>query len=201
MTRTVDNSQPGREQEQSLEPSPTGRTHAAASQAEPTTPEPTTPAQSSEDDAFNVGVEDVIWLNLRVHIQGTFLLITLLLAFWYALNWSTAVIDDAVSGEDGAIVAVARTGDASDYEPLDNSEVFALQAALADAGYDPGPLDGMLGSRTRRAIDQARAQLGLEGLPDRSFLQALIGGTDTRTGPDNTTQNQNTRTDPDNTTQ
>lgn len=121
--------------------------------------------------------------GLRVHVQGTSLLILLLLAFWYALGWSAAVIGDALDDEDGAIVAVARTGDASDYEPLTNSEVSALQSALADAGYDPGPLDGMLGTRTRRAIDLAKAEFGLETLPDRLFLRrlgALTGSLDSR---------------------
>ena len=133
------------------------------------------------------GAGDAPWPGLRVHVQGTSLLILLLLAFWYALGWSAAVIGDALSDEDGAIVAVARTGDASDYEPLTNSEVSALQSALADAGYDPGPLDGMLGIRTRRTIDLAKAEFGLEMLPDRLFLtrlRALTGSPGSRSARD-----------------
>ena len=110
---------------------------------------------------------------MRTHLQGTFLLILLLLAFWHVLGWSTAVIGDALSGESRAISAVPRTIDPASYDPLDNREVAALQAALAEFGYDAGPLDGILGPRTRAAVDQAKAALGLETRPDRLLLQTL----------------------------
>ena len=119
---------------------------------------------------------------MRIHLQGTFLLIVLLLVFWGTLNWAAPILDSAVFGEDGAIVArapletndpAAADGVAVEDAPLDGNEVLALQSALTQLGYSPGPIDGILGELTRQAIDEAKVDVGLEETSDRRLLNTL----------------------------
>ena len=117
---------------------------------------------------------------MRTHLQGAFLLIVLLLAFWWALNWAGPIFDSALGGEDGAIVARAPSEDtaaidqaATDDEPLDGNEVAALQGALLQVGYSPGPIDGIMGELTRAAIEEAKKDLGLVDASDRMLLGTL----------------------------
>ena len=108
------------------------------------------------------------------HIQGVFLLIVLLLALWGAWVWGGAIIAGALDGPDAAVVATARPPvDPSD-EPLDTLEVAELQAALIDAGFDPGPVDGIIGELTSEAMTRAREALGLAGVSDRVLLERLV---------------------------
>ena len=116
---------------------------------------------------------------MRTHLQGAFLLIILLLAFWWALNWAGPIFDSALGGEDGAIVArapseadAAAAGLAVD-EPLDGNEVAALQGALLQVGYSPGPVDGIMGELTRAAVEEAKQDLGLVDASDRELLETL----------------------------
>ena len=126
---------------------------------------------------------------LRIHIQGTFLLIVLLLVFWPVLNWAGSVIDSAMGGPDGAVVARALVESESPEagiggesfesdEPLDGDEVAELQSALLRFSFDPGPVDGILGDLTRRAADEAKADLGLAAGSDRRLLDTLVAAVD-----------------------
>lgn len=119
---------------------------------------------------------DEVGLVMRTHIQGTALLIMLLLVFWYALNVGTTIISKALTDNNGAIAAVAKTKDEALYELLNQTEVAVLQAKLLEAGYELGPLDGILGVKTRAAIEAAKTALGLEKQPDRLLLLVLIDG-------------------------
>lgn len=119
---------------------------------------------------------------MRIHLQGTFLLIVLLLVFWGMLNWAVPILDDAVFGDDGAIVARAplEVDDPADPErvleedrPLDGNEVADLQGALTQLGYNPGPIDGIMGELTRQSIDEAKADIGLVEASDRKLLETL----------------------------
>ena len=119
---------------------------------------------------------------MRTHLQGTFLLIVLLLVFWWTLNWAVPILDSAVFGEDGAVVARAplETEDqaAADRgleqdQPLDGNEVADLQSALTQLGYSPGPIDGIMGELTRQAIDEAKVDVGLEEASDRRLFETL----------------------------
>lgn len=47
-------------------------------------------------------------------------------------------------------------------EPMSGTEILAIQTALANAGTDPGPLDGQLGPGTRRALERFQRQRGLD---------------------------------------
>jgi Putative peptidoglycan binding domain len=53
--------------------------------------------------------------------------------------------------------------------PLSTNDVRGLQQTLLDIGYWPGPIDGILGSRTRTAIRQYQ---GDENLPVTGWLDA-----------------------------
>ena len=117
---------------------------------------------------------------MRTHLQGAFLLIVLLLAFWWALNWAGPIFDSALGGADGAIVARAPSEEdtaaaqaAADEQPLDGNEVATLQAALLQVGYSPGPIDGIMGELTRAAITEAKKDLGLVEASDRKLLETL----------------------------
>ena len=119
---------------------------------------------------------------MRTHLQGTFLLIVLLLVFWGMLNWAVPILDDAVFGDDGAIVARAplEVDDPADPgrgleedRPLDGSEVADLQGALTQLGYSPGPIDGIMGELTRQAVDEAKSDVGLAEASDRELLETL----------------------------
>ena len=126
---------------------------------------------------------------LRIHMQGTFLLIVLLLVLWLVLNWAGSVIGSAIGGPDGAVVARAlvesespETGiDGESFEsdePLEGDEVAELQSALVRFGFDPGPVDGILGDFTRLAADEAKADLGLSAASDRRLLDTLAAAID-----------------------
>ncbi len=119
---------------------------------------------------------------MRTHLQGTFLLIVLLLVFWGTLNWALPILDDAIFGDDGAVVARAplESDDPADLEagleenrPLDGDEVAALQGVLTQLGYSPGPVDGILGELTRQAVEEAKADVGLTEASDRRLLETL----------------------------
>jgi peptidoglycan hydrolase-like protein with peptidoglycan-binding domain len=58
---------------------------------------------------------------------------------------------------------------------MDSEKVKQLQSALAQAGYDPGPIDGKLGSRTREALKKAQKDKGLSatGQIDQETMAAL----------------------------
>ncbi|MBN7797825.1 lytic murein transglycosylase [Parahaliea mediterranea] len=59
--------------------------------------------------------------------------------------------------------------------PLPIAELKHAQQALLDRGLDPGPLDGVLGSRTRAALRafQLEVRLPADGYPDAATLNAL----------------------------
>lgn len=57
----------------------------------------------------------------------------------------------------------------------DSGTVKSVQEALAAQGYDPGPVDGKLGSRTKSALKQAQKDKGVSesGQIDQQTLAAL----------------------------
>ena len=52
--------------------------------------------------------------------------------------------------------------------------IRALQEALAEAGHDPGPADGVMGGKTRAALEAYRSQQGLDGSDDPLDPDTLI---------------------------
>jgi S1-C subfamily serine protease len=64
-----------------------------------------------------------------------------------------------------------------DHRGASRSDVIDVQAALAALGYDPGPADGILGSKTRAAIRAYQAALGLR--VDGEVSDALLASLQT----------------------
>jgi peptidoglycan hydrolase-like protein with peptidoglycan-binding domain len=116
---------------------------------------------------------------MRSHIQGLFVLLGVAIATLVLARIAAPVLGDAF-GEDGAIVAESSDADdvvdlaslESDVAiPLTGEEVARLQGSLVDLGFDPGPVDGILGNGTRSAIDEAILQYQLDaGASDRDVL-------------------------------
>ena len=76
------------------------------------------------------------------------------------------------AGPDASAGEAASAASASD----DPDAVLGIQAALRDAGYEVGTVDGRLGQRTRAAIRAFERDHGLPvtGLASRSVLERLI---------------------------
>ncbi len=53
--------------------------------------------------------------------------------------------------------------------------IRSVQARLTTLGYDPGPVDGMMGPKTRSAIERFQGESGLErtGEPTLGLLERL----------------------------
>lgn len=65
-----------------------------------------------------------------------------------------------------------------DDRPLSRTERKALQQALADRGFDPGPVDGIIGAGTKKALRtwQRSADLPADGYASHKMLEALLAG-------------------------
>jgi len=61
------------------------------------------------------------------------------------------------------------------YAPADRETVVSIQTGLARLGFDPGPADGIAGTRTRAAIRAFQQQNGLpaDGEPTRELEQKI----------------------------
>jgi hypothetical protein len=57
-------------------------------------------------------------------------------------------------------------------------DLTIIQAALAAKGYDPGPIDGKMGAKTRAAIRRYQSDTGFEvtGNPSAALQRSLTGG-------------------------
>jgi hypothetical protein len=60
---------------------------------------------------------------------------------------------------------------------VDRDMARNIQRMLAERGFDPGPADGIVGRKTRRAIVEYQNSVGLpaDGQPSRSLYEKLIG--------------------------
>ncbi|MBD3804836.1 MAG: peptidoglycan-binding protein, partial [Thioclava sp.] len=58
---------------------------------------------------------------------------------------------------------------------LSPAQIKLLQTKLAKMGYDVGAIDGILGAKTRPAVQAAQMRLGLpaDGWPTKSLLDRL----------------------------
>ncbi|MCZ4280972.1 SEL1-like repeat protein [Kiloniella laminariae] len=100
-----------------------------------------------------------------------------------AQEWKAVTLDEAgksskntdtaaTTEDEPVLVWSAPPGEST---PLDREEKRTLQSLLKALGYDPGPLDGLPGDRTRQAIRSYQADFGLEidGLVQRALLDEL----------------------------
>ena len=83
--------------------------------------------------------------------------------------------------------ASVSSGNTATYDP----QVEDMQRQLTVLGYDPGPVDGYMGTKTRNAIKEYQADSGLTvtGQLDSSTI-AGISGADSNTGKNNSDGNQ-----------
>jgi hypothetical protein len=63
----------------------------------------------------------------------------------------------------------------TDFQPLNRSQVQEMQRILAEQGFDPGDVDGYIGTETQEAIREFQRSEGLAatGNPDEQTLRAL----------------------------
>ena len=82
-------------------------------------------------------------------------------------------LESPASGEPGNLDPRPKTAPPS--PEFVRSEVLTIQRALHHLGYNPGPVDGDFGSRTRSAILRYQQDTGLaaDGLPSSSLAQTL----------------------------
>ena len=84
----------------------------------------------------------------------------------YAL--AVGLLSDAIDGGSGDPVTPWPT----DLAPLTRGQLMTLQASLNQLGYDAGPVDGIVGSRTRAALQQFQKARGFvaDGYPTEEML-------------------------------
>ena len=83
----------------------------------------------------------------------------------YAL--AVATLADHIAGRDGSVTGEWPRSD----RPLSLDERKALQQALTDKGFDPGPVDGVIGAGTKKAL---RAWQKSHGLPADGYASAQM---------------------------
>ena len=107
---------------------------------------------------------------MRYHIQGVFILLIVCIGVLFTARVAAPVLSDAF-GDEGAIVAESAevdedadltSAEAEEDLPLTGEEVGQIQADLTALGFDPGPVDGIMGSSTQGAIDAAIVQYQLD---------------------------------------
>ena len=106
--------------------------------------------------------------TMRYHIQGVFILLIVCIAVLFTARIAAPVLSDAF-GDEGAIVAKSAEVDedadlpvSEEDLPLSGEEVGQIQADLKALGFNPGPVDGIMGDTTQGAIDVAIVQYQLD---------------------------------------
>jgi hypothetical protein len=92
-------------------------------------------------------------------------------------RWNCDLLIGACSGSwSSAIPALSLATVDTDQRPIGPADVRRAQQALASLGFDPGPVDGVVGPRTRTAITAYERQAGLPqtGRITRALLQRLL---------------------------
>ena len=95
-----------------------------------------------------------------------------ILAYNYSSAYALAVghLADRIAGGGPLVASWPR-----DDMPLTKDERIELQERLADLGYDPGGVDGVVGPKTRTALRQYQRSIGEipDGYPTSQLLQQL----------------------------
>jgi len=96
-----------------------------------------------------------------------------------AVEKTTEASQDLMSKAETATTAAVATvkepaSKALDVVKTTSTQVRKIQQALLDAGFNPGPVDGMIGSKTMAALESFQKQKGLAvGQITKETLQAL----------------------------
>lgn len=85
-------------------------------------------------------------------------------------------LDSGSGHKNSAAHKTSSDADGLHARPAASPLVKDVQAALSQAGYDPGPVDGLAGPRTRSAISAYQSGNGLspDGQPSAALLQHLL---------------------------
>jgi len=117
---------------------------------------------------------------VKIHLQGVALLATVLLVLLGMTKWAAPVLQEAL-GSEGAIQATSSSEppigspEALADLPLSSDEIATLQTILESINYDAGGVDGIMGPKTKAAIDQAKLDLKLAaGTSNRKLLERLL---------------------------
>ena len=115
---------------------------------------------------------------MRNHLQGIGILALVALSLWGL----TQIAAPALSGDGSAVTAESRedridltVGEAAE-EPLTAEEVLDLQFGLVVEGFltSSDDVDGILGARTRAAMDEAAAARELDAPTDREVYDHVV---------------------------
>jgi peptidoglycan hydrolase-like protein with peptidoglycan-binding domain len=84
-------------------------------------------------------------------------------SIWWLKRFAVAILLSAL-----VAIPAPRT-------PAQSAEVLQAQIELQARGYDPGPLDGFMGRRTRRALRQFQEDIGVPvtGVLDEATIETL----------------------------
>lgn len=96
--------------------------------------------------------------------------------FAVLFNWNQSFVYVTTAAYFGTRLSGARPYAAGDpAQGLGGDQMRALQQSLAARGHDMGRIDGILGARTRVAVQAEQARLGLpaDGWPTPALLEAL----------------------------
>jgi peptidoglycan hydrolase-like protein with peptidoglycan-binding domain len=76
-----------------------------------------------------------------------------------------------------APVATSKDTGKTTTAPITKGKVRQAQAALKKAGFDPGPIDGVMGAKTMAAVRKFQTDKGLEvtGIINAETENALLG--------------------------
>lgn len=92
---------------------------------------------------------------------------------------AVGLLSDAIAGRSGDPVTPWPT----DLERLSKGDLMTLQSSLNQLGYDAGPVDGIMGSRTRGALQQFQKARGFlaDGYPTQIMLAYVQGALNPQT--------------------
>ena len=114
---------------------------------------------------------------MRNHVQGVGLLVVLAVAVWGTARLAAPAVGDTFGDDDSTASTtedIIELSAGADETPMTPEEVFGLQWYLTLEGYDTRGVDGLMGSGTRSAIAEAKADYELTTISDRELFDFLV---------------------------
>lgn len=132
--------------------------------------------RAADGTSLPANVEDgVIYIPAGLHGPAfmTFSNFKVVLKYNNAVSYALAVciLGDLIAGRPGI-----QAGWPREEQPLSRDERLAFQSALLKLGFDPGKLDGVLGSGVKAALRKYQKARGLpaDGFPTLSLLTSML---------------------------
>ncbi len=106
---------------------------------------------------------DSVGVRCVVHVWGNLMRAKRCSSIWWLKRFAVALLLTAL-----VVIPAIKTA-------AQSAEVLQAQIELQARGYDPGPLDGFMGRRTRRALRQFREDIGVPvtGVLDEATIETL----------------------------